>query len=83
MVSIGYTVNHIVDSLSFLLKTNALEGQDEYRDRGGKRRTPVLGEDVRITSLGSFHITKLVRTFDYMDAVTVDTPIIDDVTDPR
>ena len=78
MVSIGYTVNHIVDSLSFLVKRDCLEGQDEYRDR--EKETPVLGEDVRITSLGSFHITKLVRTFDYMDAVTVDTPIIDDMT---
>lgn len=60
------------------MERNCLEGQDEYRDR--EKETPILGEDVRITSLGSFHITTLVRTFQYMDAVTMDTPILDDAT---
>lgn len=78
MASIGYSANHVMDSLSLLVKRDCLEGQDEYRDR--EKETPVLGEDVRITSLGSFHITTLVRTFQYVDAVTVDTPILDDET---
>lgn len=76
MASVGYSANHVTDTLSLLLKRDCLEGQDEYRDR--EKESPVLGEEVRITSLGSFHITTLVRTFQYMDAVTVDTPIIDD-----
>ena len=78
MTSLGYSANHITETLSLLVKRNCLEGQDEYRDR--ETETPMLGEDVRITSLGSFHITTLVRTFQYMDAVTVDTPILDDET---
>jgi hypothetical protein len=78
MASVGYSASHVTDSLSLLVERECLEGQDEYRDR--EKETPVLGEDVRITSLGSFHITTLVRTFQYVDAVTVDTPILDDAT---
>ncbi|QDU44245.1 hypothetical protein Mal52_27230 [Symmachiella dynata] len=78
MAAIGYSANHVTDTLSLLVNRDCLEGQDEYRDR--ETETPVLGEDVRITSLGSFHITTLVRTFLYMDAVTVDTPILEDET---
>ena len=78
MATLGYTTNHVTDTLSLLVKRDCLEGQDEYRDR--EKETPMLGEEVRITSLGSFHITTLVRTVEYMDAVTVDTPILDDDT---
>ena len=78
MASIGYSATHVTDSLSLLVERNCLEGQDEYRDR--EQEAAVLGEDVRITSLGSFHITRLVRTFEYMDAIAVDTPILDDGT---
>lgn len=75
MASLGYSANHIIESLSLLVERNCLEGQDEYRDQ---EETPKLGADVRITSLGSFHITSLVRTQEYMDAISIDTPIIDD-----
>jgi hypothetical protein len=78
MASLGYSANHVTETLSLLVKRDCLEGQDEYRDR--ETETPVLGEDVRITSLGSFHISTLVRTLEYVDAVTVDTPILDDET---
>lgn len=33
-------------------------------------------EEVRITPHGRYHITDLVKTFVYMDAITVDTPIV-------
>ncbi len=75
MSSIGYSADHVRESLSLLVKRDCLEGQDEYRDR--EKENPVLGIEIRITSLGSFHITTLVRQFQYIDAVTVDTPILD------
>lgn len=34
-------------------------------------------DEVRLTSLGRFHIAELCRTFQYIDAVVIDTPIID------
>lgn len=78
MASLGYSANHVTDSLSLLVARECLEGQDEYRDR--ESESAVLGAEVRITSLGSFHITTLVREFQYVDAMTVDTPILDDGT---
>ncbi|MGB2997109.1 MAG: hypothetical protein WBC59_00535 [Phycisphaerae bacterium] len=33
---------------------------------------------LRITSLGRYHVTYLVNTFQYLDAMVVDTPIIDE-----
>jgi|GEM_PF-1278221 len=75
MASLGYSANHVTESLSLLVERNCLEGQDEYRDH---EETPVLGADVRITSLGTFHITTLVCNFQYIDAMTIDTPILDD-----
>lgn len=76
MASLGFSANHVTESLSHLVERKCLEGQDEYQDR--EKETPVLENEVRITSLGSFHITTLIRTEEYIDAITVDTPILDD-----
>ena len=32
---------------------------------------------LRITTLGRYHVNQLVRTFTYVDAVVIDTPILD------
>ena len=78
MSSLGYSANHVTEVLQLLVAKDCLEGQDEYRDR--ETETPALGADVRITALGSFHITTLVRQFEYIDAMTVDTPILNQAT---
>ncbi|WP_145304153.1 hypothetical protein [Planctopirus ephydatiae] len=75
LASLGYSINHVNDTLLFLFKRDCVEGPGEYRDR--ERETPVLGTDVRITSVGSFHISTLVRTFEYIDAIAVDTPVLE------
>ena len=45
------------------------------------RRTPELGRDLppslRITSVGAYHLHRLLRIFTYVDAIIVDTSIID------
>ncbi|MEM0982789.1 MAG: hypothetical protein AAGI17_02440, partial [Planctomycetota bacterium] len=38
----------------------------------------VLPAELRITARGRFHITQLVKTFQYLDAVIPDTPIVDE-----
>jgi hypothetical protein len=35
-------------------------------------------EEIRLTPHGRFHVTDLVKRFQYMDAITIDTPIVDD-----
>ena len=37
-----------------------------------------MPEAVRVTTVGFYHLHRLVRTFSYVDAVVVDTPILDD-----
>jgi adenylate kinase family enzyme len=78
MASLGYSGQHIAETLSLLLKRNCLEGHDESQDQ--EKELPTLRSEIRITSLGSFHITTLVRTFLYIDAIAVDTPILEDNT---
>lgn len=47
----------------------------------GARRIPRPGKEmpqtVRLTTIGSYHIARLVKLFTYNDAIIVDTPILD------
>jgi hypothetical protein len=36
------------------------------------------GDRLRITTLGAYHVNVLLRSFIYLDAMVIDTPIIDD-----
>lgn len=69
--ALGYTGSHIANTLSLLYERKCLEGRvlDVPFDEGG--------EDLRVTALGRYHISDLVKTFVYIDAVVVDTPILD------
>jgi energy-coupling factor transporter ATP-binding protein EcfA2 len=72
MASIGYTTSHIDETISSVFGRRCIEGRDHDEE------TPELGDQIRITSLGSYHLTALVRKFIYLDAVVVDTPILDE-----
>lgn len=74
MTSVGYTVDHVQDVIDVLFSKKCLESRDYDED------VPEMGDELRITSLGSYHITTLVRGFTYLDAVVVDTPVLDDKT---
>jgi hypothetical protein len=69
--SLAYTGPHINATLHSLYDRKCLEGRvlDVPFDEAGT--------ELRITALGRYHITALVRTFVYLDAVVVDTPILD------
>ena len=54
------------------LKTKCVE------DKLGENLFVSLQDEVRITSLGKFIVSDLIKTFVYLDAVVVDTPIADD-----
>ena len=80
MTALGYAASHAEEALNVLLERDCIEGHDEHLDQDRDKDKPVLGKEVRITALGSFHVTTLVRQFQYADAVVVDTPILDDAT---
>lgn len=66
----GYRSVHVVSTIQYLFEKKCIESRDPLELwRDGVR-------DVRITSLGRYHVTELCRTFQYLDAVSVDTPVL-------
>ena len=74
MTSLGYSERQVTEAIDALFGKKCIEGRDFDEE------SPELGRDIRITSLGSYQIGTLVRKFDYLDAVVVDTPILDEQT---
>jgi hypothetical protein len=72
MSDIGFSGTHIDEVVKALFSKKCIESRDFDED------APVLGDEIRITSLGSYHVSFLVRRFIYHDAVVVDTPILND-----
>ncbi len=70
--ALGLTGPHISNTLQALYERKCLEGRllDVALEDAGP--------ELRITALGRYHSADLVRSFEYLDAVVVDTPIIDD-----
>jgi hypothetical protein len=71
LTTIGYTRDHVDDILGHLYDRDCCEAKVygvDWKD---------IGHELRITHLGRYHITELVRTFAYVDAIVIDTPIID------
>jgi hypothetical protein len=71
LCQLGYSADHAIQTLQFLYEKNCVESR-------------VLGlpwtrgiVDLRVTTLGRYHVNQLVRTFMYVDAVVIDTPILD------
>lgn len=71
MGNLGYSASHVTEVVDVLFAKKCVEGRDHDEE------APTLGDDVRITSLGSYHMSTLVHLFVYVDAVVVDTPILD------
>jgi hypothetical protein len=77
MGNLGFSVDHIHDVIDVLFAKKCIEGRDYDEE------SPELGDEVRITSLGTYHVTALARRFVYLDAMVMDTPILDEKTRGR
>jgi hypothetical protein len=71
LCQIGYSSEHAESTLQMLHDRRCCEG------RFPETKWDQKGADLRITSLGRYHIAELVGTFTYIDAIVVDTPIND------
>jgi predicted type IV restriction endonuclease len=71
---LGYTIDYTKEMIKELLIQNCCM-TSTTEDK--------IGDDednlIRITSLGRYHINVLINKFTYIDAIIIDTPIIDDV----
>ncbi len=81
MQKYGYTIPQIEYSIRRLTNKKLIEsvGRVEF-----ERKTGVLCGDIpegfRVTSIGVYHLYKWIGEFSYLDAVSIDTPILDTIT---
>jgi hypothetical protein len=74
LCQLGYASEHARDTIELLYAKVCCTARvvglrwSELRDT----------DSIRITSLGKYHVNALVNTFQYIDAITVDTPILDE-----
>jgi len=73
LCQLGYAAEHVRDTIEFLYGKACCTSRVV-----GLKWTELIASDViRITTLGRYHVNALVNTFQYFDAITVDTPILD------
>jgi len=68
----GFITPVIEANLVELYEKKCLEGREHNAFLNS------CGVELRVTPLGRYHVTELVKTFQYTDGVVIDTPIIDD-----
>jgi hypothetical protein len=74
LCQLGYAAEHVRDTIEFLYGKACCTSRVV-----GLRWSELSTADViRITTLGRYHVNALVNSFQYFDAITVDTPILDE-----
>jgi hypothetical protein len=71
LTSLGYSPIHGAWTVRYLFERKCVESRDpiEKWEEGVRA--------IRITTLGKYHVSRLCDMFQYVDAVSVDTPILD------
>jgi len=71
---VGFTPKQIKSALGIALDKNLLETGTRYIPNSDD----LAPRSFRVTTLGVYHLIKLVRYFTYVDAIIVDTPILEE-----
>lgn len=71
--SVGFNPYQIDWAIKRLLRHNLIELPTKARE--AERLVPT--SHYRITTIGSYYVRKLIRKFTYVDAIIVDTPMVD------
>jgi GTPase SAR1 family protein len=74
MQSIGFTPDQIDSALLRAVRTKLIETSG----RKVLLSVQAIPKSVRITTVGTYHLVRLSRQFTYLDAITVDTPILEE-----
>ncbi len=74
LMDLGFNSDQIEHAIIRALNKDLIESEG--------RKKPSVGDPhplhLRITTVGAYHITKLVKSFVYIDAILIDVPILDD-----
>lgn len=82
MQNLGFSIEQIDESLKRLTNKKLIEITKRFsfeEDNGETLKD--MPREFRITTIGEYHLKKWMGTFAYLDAVVVDTPILDKDTD--
>jgi len=71
--SLGFQPNQIEWSIKRLLLKNLIESPPKSKEFNASQETSYY----RVTSIGAYYVKKLISKFTYIDAMIVDTPIVD------
>ena len=76
--SLGFRMSQGIGALDRMLLWKLIESDAQY-DLAEEDVAPenLLNSRLRLTTIGSYYFRKLVGTFQYLDAVVVDTPVMD------
>ncbi|MCL5016199.1 MAG: hypothetical protein M1312_01105 [Patescibacteria group bacterium] len=74
--SLGFKPHQINNAVSKCLKEKLVEAHKEIDKDGGSTNTQI--SMLRINSRGVYHLKILPPNFEYVDAIVMDTPILDD-----
>ncbi len=72
---LGFVADQIEDSLRLALRRRIVESPKRTMEDDRGEQTPQL---LRVTMYGQYHLQRLPSQFAYVDAIVVDTPILDD-----
>ncbi len=70
----GFTTDQIVSALDKCLRFKLIESHDKL---GATGENAHVKNFYRVTTIGSYYYRRLISTFSYIDAMIVDTPIVD------
>ena len=71
--SIGFNQDQSYRAIMFATMQKLIETEARKKPKSIKD----VSKSIRITTLGAYHVKKLISRFVYMDAIIVDTPILD------
>lgn len=76
--SLGFSVRSTDSAMRYLLKRELLVDEADFVGKDSDASESFAETTrLRVTALGRYHVTVLVYEFSYIDAVVIDTPIID------
>lgn len=70
LCQIGMTGDHARETIRFLATKRCIENRIPDLEINAE-------SDIRLTSLGKYHVLNLSHSFQYIDAIIVDTPVLD------
>ncbi len=77
LAGLGFTSHQIGWAMSRAYSSRLVETSDRVRPVG----QAFGGGAIRLTTLGAYHLLRLPEMFTYLDAIMIDTPILDDAVE--